>query len=261
MPDKSPATDRAKQAAAHRAAETVRDGMRVGLGTGSTASFLIQCLGKRIRDTGLEITAVATSMRTAELARKEGIALTSLDNTPWLDLTIDGADEFDADLRLIKGGGGALLREKLVATASKHMVVIADVSKGVGELGAFPLPVEVVPFGMNATQRLIARALENQDVAMREIVPRLNGNRPFETDGGNFILDLHLGRIGHPDDLCATLNQLPGVVENGLFINICNEVVVGHEDGRTELRSRDGIREFGVGELIRTRERSDDIRL
>ncbi|ETX16185.1 ribose 5-phosphate isomerase [Roseivivax halodurans JCM 10272] len=228
--------DKAKFVAASRAADLVEDGMRVGLGTGSTAAWLVRRLGERVREEGLKIRGVPTSSRTAALAREEGIEVVSLDEAGWLDLTIDGADEFDADLNLIKGGGGALLQEKIVATASERMVVIADAAKEVAHLGRFPLPVEVVPFGRDTTEALIAEMLEAMDVMGRETRLRMDGEVPFVTDEGNHIIDLHLGRIGRPRQLAMILNQIPGVVENGLFIDICDMVVVGHSDGRTELR-------------------------
>ncbi len=228
--------DTAKFVAAKRAADFVEDGMRVGLGTGSTAAWLVRCLGEMVREEGLRFRGVPTSTRTAELARDQGIDVVSLDQARWLDLTIDGADEFDADLNLIKGGGGALLQEKIVATASDRMVVIADVGKEVESLGAFPLPVEVIPFGWQATQALIEETLISMDVLGRGSTLRMNGEAPFVTDEGNYILDLHLGRIGQPRQMAMVLNQMPGVVENGLFIDICDTVILGYGDGRVELR-------------------------
>ncbi len=228
--------DKAKYVAAKRAAEFVEDGMRVGLGTGSTAAWLVRCLGEMVRDEGLRIKGVPTSSRTAALARDVGIEVISLDEAKWLDLTIDGADEFDGDLNLIKGGGGALLQEKIVATASDQMVVVADAAKEVERLGAFPLPVEMIPFGWQTTQALIEETLISMDVMGRSSSPRMNGEAPFITDEGNHILDLHLSRIGNPRQLAMVLNQMPGVVENGLFIDICDVVVIGHGDGRAEVR-------------------------
>jgi ribose 5-phosphate isomerase A len=210
--------------------------MRVGLGTGSTAAWMVRCLAEVVRQDGLKIRAVPTSTRTAALARELGIEVVSLDEAKWLDLTIDGADEFDADLNLIKGGGGALLQEKIVATASDQMIVIADAGKEVGALGAFPLPVEVIPFGWQTTKSLIEEMLVSIDVLGRGTSLRMNGDRPFVTDEGNHILDLHLGRIGNARQLAMVLNQVPGVVENGLFIDICDVVVVGYGDGRVETR-------------------------
>ena len=228
--------DKAKFVAAKRAVDFVEDGMRVGLGTGSTAAWMVRCLAEVVRQDGLKIRAVPTSTRTAALARELGIEVVSLDEAKWLDLTIDGADEFDADLNLIKGGGGALLQEKIVATASDQMIVIADAGKEVGALGAFPLPVEVIPFGWQTTKALIEEMLVSIDVLGRGTSLRMNGDRPFVTDEGNHILDLHLGRIGNARQLAMVLNQVPGVVENGLFIDICDVVVVGYGDGRVETR-------------------------
>lgn len=228
--------DKAKFVAAKRATDYVEDGMRVGLGTGSTAAWLVRCLGEMVRDQGLRIKGVPTSTRTAQLARDVGIEVISLDEAKWLDVTIDGADEFDRDLNLIKGGGGALLQEKIVATASDQMIVIADVGKEVETLGAFPLPVEVVPFGWQTTQALLEETLVSMDVLGRQTTLRMNGAAPFMTDEGNHILDLHLNRIGDPRQLAMVLNQMPGVVENGLFIDICDAVVVGYGDGRVEVR-------------------------
>ncbi|WP_425072642.1 ribose-5-phosphate isomerase RpiA [Sagittula sp. S175] len=228
--------DKAKFVAAKRAAEFVESGMRVGLGTGSTAAWLVRCLGEMVREEGLRIKGVPTSTRTAELAREVGIDVISLDEAKWLDLTIDGADEFDEELNLIKGGGGALLQEKIVATASDQMIVIADAAKEVGHLGAFPLPVEVIPFGWQTTQALVEEVLISMDVMGRNATLRMNGDRAYITDEANYILDLHLSRIGNPRQLSMVLNQIPGVVENGLFIDICDKVVVGRSDGRVEVR-------------------------
>ncbi|MFT6459580.1 ribose-5-phosphate isomerase RpiA, partial [Pseudophaeobacter arcticus] len=228
--------DKAKFVAAKRAAGLVEDGMRVGLGTGSTAAWLVRCLGEMVREEGLKFTAVPTSTRTAELAREVGIPVTSLDEARWLDLTIDGADEFDRDLNLIKGGGGALLQEKIVATASDQMVVIADAGKEVENLGAFPLPVEVIPFGWQTSQALIEETLVSMDVLGRSATLRMNADRAFVTDEGNYILDLHLNRIGNARQLALVINQIPGVVENGLFIDICDTVIIGYGDGNVEVR-------------------------
>lgn len=228
--------DKAKFVAAKRAAQYVEDGMRVGLGTGSTAAWLVRCLGEMVANDGLRIKGVPTSTRTAELARDVGIEVISLDEAKWLDLTIDGADEFDGELNLIKGGGGALLQEKIVATASDQMVVIADAGKEVEHLGAFPLPIEVIPFGWQTTQALVEEMLVSMDVLGRASSLRMNGDRAFVTDEGNHILDLHLNRIGNARQMAMVLNQMPGVVENGLFIDICDAVVIGHGDGRVEVR-------------------------
>lgn len=226
----------AKAAAAKRAGAFVESGMKVGLGTGSTAAWLVRHLGERVRNEGLNITAVPTSTRTAEQAREEGIEVVTLDEAGWLDLTIDGADEYDSELNLIKGGGGALLQEKIVATASDRMIVIADATKKVEALGAFPLPVEVIGFGMKTTRMLLEEMLEGLDVMGHKAVPRLAGDKLFVTDEGNHILDLHLGRIGNARQLSLVLNQVPGVVENGLFVDICDVIVTGHADGRVDMR-------------------------
>jgi ribose 5-phosphate isomerase A len=236
MTDNLSPIDTAKFVAAKRACGYVESGMRVGLGTGSTAAWLVKSLGELVRDGGLKITGVPTSTRTAELARAAGIEVVSLDDARWLDLTIDGADEFDPEMNLIKGGGGALLMEKIVATASDQMVVIADTTKEVAALGAFPLPVEVIPFGWQTTRGLIQETLTGLDVMGETVTRRMAGDDPFRTDEGNFILDLHLGRIGNARQLALILNQIPGVVENGLFIDICDVVIIGHSDGRAEVR-------------------------
>ena len=228
--------DKAKFVAAKRATRFVQSGMRVGLGTGSTAAWLVRCLGEMVRDDGLKIKGVPTSSRTAELARDVGIEVISLDEAKWLDVTIDGADEFDPNLNLIKGGGGAHLQEKIVATASDRMIVISDASKQVETLGAFPLPVEVIPFGWQTTKTLVEETLVGMDVLGRSSSLRMNGEAPFVSDEGNLILDLDLKRIANARQLSLVLNQVPGVVENGLFIDICDAVVIGYGDGRVEVR-------------------------
>lgn len=228
--------DKAKFVAAKRATDYVQDGMKLGLGTGSTAAWMVRCLAERIREEGLRVTGVPTSTRTAELARSLGVPIASLDDAKWLDLTIDGADEFDPNLALIKGGGAALLQEKIVATASDQMIVIADAAKEVSHLGAFPLPVEVIPFGWQTTKALIEETLVSLDVLNRDCTLRMNGAKPLITDEANYIVDLHLKRIGNPRQLAMVLNQIPGVVENGLFIDICDIVVIGHGDGRVTVR-------------------------
>ncbi len=234
--------DKAKFVSAKRAAQFVESGMRVGLGTGSTAAWLVRCLGEMVREEGLRIKGVPTSTRTASLARQVGIEVISLDEAKWLDLTIDGADEFDGELNLIKGGGGALLQEKIVATASDRMIVIADAGKEVETLGAFPLPIEVIPFGWQTTQALVEETLVSMDVLGRDSTLRMNGDVPFVSDEGNHIIDLHLKRIGNARKLALVLNQMPGVVENGLFIDICDTVVLGFGDGKVEVRDiNDGI--------------------
>lgn len=240
--------DKAKFAAASRGAELVQGGMRVGLGTGSTAAWLVRCLGERVREEGLRFRGVPTSARTAALARDQGIEVVSLDEARWLDLTIDGADEVDGHLNLIKGGGGALLQEKIVATASDQVAIIADGAKRVETLGAFPLPVEVIPFGWGTTKALVEEALIGLDVLGRSSTLRMNGDVPYVTDEGHHILDLHLNRIGNARQLSLVLNQIPGVVENGLFVDICDVLILGYGDGRVELRdlSSGGVEEGRV---------------
>ncbi|MEM1077637.1 MAG: ribose-5-phosphate isomerase RpiA [Pseudomonadota bacterium] len=228
--------DRAKYVAAKRAVAFIEDGMRVGLGTGSTAAWMVRHLAETVAEEGMQVTCVATSTRTAELARELGLTVTTLDEVKWLDLTIDGADEFDPSLNLIKGGGGALLQEKIVATASDQMIVITDSSKAVATLGAFPLPVEVIKFGWETTKALIEETLVSIDVTGRETRLRMDGDAPYITDEGNVIVDLDLQRIGNARQLSLVLNQLPGVVENGLFLDICDVVVIGKGDGSVELR-------------------------
>lgn len=219
-----------KRLAAERALELIEPGMKLGLGTGSTARHLVDLLGARVKS-GLDVICVPTSEATREQARSLAIPLTTLDDTPILDLTIDGADELDGELRLIKGGGGALLREKIVATASERMVVIADVSKKVAMLGAFPLPVEVVRFGVTATRNMIEMLAE--DAGCRgEIRLRMGHDRqPYVTDGGNYIFDCHFGRIGEPDALDEALKLIPGVVENGMFLGIADAAIIAGPDG------------------------------
>ena len=225
-------SDKAKIAAARRALDEVCDGMRVGLGTGSTAIWFIRLLGERVRRERLRLLAVPTSLATAKLARDEGIPLAELNDIDGkLDLTVDGADEFDAGLNLLKGGGGALLREKIVAAASKRMLVIADWTKEVKRLGRFPLPVEVARFSWRATAARIEEALSDLQCEKRVGTLRLAGAEPFETDGGNYILDFAMEEIAHPKDLSKALSQVPGVFEHGLFCGLCDCVAVGNEDG------------------------------
>ena len=218
--------DRMKIEAARRAAGLVESGMRLGLGTGTTAKHFVDFVGEKVAG-GLKLRCVATSDRTEAQAKSLGIALTTLDELPELDLTVDGADEVDFDLRLIKGGGGALLREKIVAAASRRMVVIADSSKRVARLGAFPLPLEVVPFGLAATRRHIERAFA--DLGLGGAIDLRGGTAsPFVTDGGHFIVDCALGAIPDPERLAEALSDIPGVVEHGLFIGFaCAAFIAG----------------------------------
>ena len=229
------AADIAKRAAAQEAVNMVEDGMRLGLGTGSTAAWFVDLLAARIKAEKLKIVGVPTSARTAKQAAKLGIKLTTLDEAGWLDMTVDGADEFVKELNLVKGGGGALLQEKIVATASDRVVILTDPTKQVEHLGAFPLPVEVVPFGWQTTKAIIEEMLEGMDVDGRLAQLRMNKDEPYLTDCGHFIIDLHLKRIGDPEEMADSLNRIAGVVENGLFIDIADEVIVGHEDGTADV--------------------------
>ncbi|MFA5951069.1 MAG: ribose-5-phosphate isomerase RpiA [Hyphomicrobium sp.] len=231
--------DSMKIAAAERALAYVEPKMRLGLGTGSTAAKFVDLLGKRVKG-GLNVLCVPTSEATRVQAQRLGIPLTTLDDTPLLDLTIDGADELDGELRLIKGGGGALLREKIVATASDRMIVIADAAKRVGMLGAFPLPVEVVRFGVTATRNMI-EMLAADSGCRGEIRMRLGfDGQPFVTDGGNYIFDCAFGRIEDPESLDEALKFIPGVVENGLFLGIADAAIIGGPDGVAVLEARYG---------------------
>jgi ribose 5-phosphate isomerase A len=222
--------DQLKRQAAARALDEVRDGMRLGLGTGSTAKHLVDLLGARVRD-GLRVVGVPTSEATRDQAERCGIALTTLDEIDRLDLTIDGADEIDPALNLIKGGGGALLREKIVASASDRMIVIADESKWVDTLGRFPLPVEVIPFGLAATRRAIAGAFADCGVSGKMVLRKAGDGHVFVTDGGHWILDAHLGEIADAPRLADRLSAIPGVVEHGLFIGLAGMVVLASAGG------------------------------
>jgi ribose 5-phosphate isomerase A len=235
--DLSPA-ELGKRAAAQRALEEVEDGMTLGLGTGSTAKWFVDLLAVRMKRDGLNVTGVPTSSRTAAQAESLGIPLTTLDKAGRLSLVIDGADEFDPALNLIKGGGGALLQEKIVATAAERMVVITDPSKEVAALGAFPLPVEVVRFGWGTTARLVTECLADHDVAGAHGAPRRQNADLFITDEGHHILDLNLGRIGDPAALNRDLNLIAGVVETGLFCGIASTVIIGEPDGSARVIAR-----------------------
>ena len=236
MPTKLDPADRAKFAAAERALQFVENGMRLGLGTGSTAVWFVRLLAERIKESGLDVMCVPTSSRTRDLAESLGVPLTTLDEIGWLDLTVDGADEFDPDLNLIKGGGGALLQEKIVATASDQMLVISDDSKQVQTLGAFPLPVEVVKFGWETTKAIIEDTLSESEVAGQNVSLRLSHKEPYITDEGHYILDLHLHKIASPKVLGLLLNQIPGVVEHGLFIDIADAVSIGYASGEARVQ-------------------------
>jgi ribose 5-phosphate isomerase A len=222
MPKLSP--DDSKRLAAGKALELVAPGMRLGLGTGTTAAHFVELLAARVAQ-GLDVICVPTSERTRALAELHAIPLMTIDALPELDLTVDGADEFDPNMRLIKGGGGALLREKIVAMASKRMIVIADSSKSVVVLGKCPLPVEVNVFGLEATKRMILAAARacGSDGEIR--LRKTPGGQAFVSDNGHFIVDCFFGAIPRPEDLADRLAAIPGVVEHGLFIGIAKAVI------------------------------------
>lgn len=225
--------DEQKKAAAQAAVDLVRPGMKIGLGTGSTANYFIDLLGAKVRE-GFDVKAVPTSRASYDRAKMNGITLITLEEHPRLDLTVDGADEFDGNFNLIKGGGGALLMEKIVASSSRYMFVIADESKQVARLGKFPLPIEVVPFGFKATAWKIEKALSSCNLAAKLTV-RVKDGKPFQTDGGHIIIDATIGWIPDPVKLSNLLNIIPGVVDHGLFIGICGRVLLGTKDGVKQL--------------------------
>lgn len=229
--------DLSKFNAAEKALDYVKDGMIVGLGTGSTSAHFVRLLGERVRQ-GLRVKGVPTSEATQTLAEEVGVPLLSISQVSRIDVDVDGADEIDPAFRLVKGGGGALLREKIVAAASGAMVVIADESKWVETLGAFPLPVEVTRFGFALTQERVREALRKTGCAGDEVTLRTSGkaNEPVITDGGNYILDAHAKRIADPDALGNALKAIPGVVEHGLFIGLSRTVILGKAKG-AEVRS------------------------
>ncbi len=224
--------DIAKRNAAAAALDFIQDGMIVGLGTGSTSAHFVRALGERVRE-GLKVKGVPTSEATRALAEQVGVPLIEISQVSRIDVDVDGADEIDPAFRLIKGGGGALLREKIVAAASARMVVIADASKAVAALGAFPLPVEVTRFGFALTASRVREALEKTDCAGCEVRLRTSGkaNEPVITDGGNYILDAHAKLIRAPDALAAALNGIAGVVEHGLFIGLASIAILGAGEG------------------------------
>lgn len=222
-----------KKAAAAKAVEFVEDGMKLGIGTGSTANEFIRLLAFRVKE-GLKVTGVATSEHSEQLCRELGIPVASLDEMPSLDLDIDGADEIGPKMALVKGGGGALLREKIVAFASARMLVIADQSKLVKTLGAFPLPIEVNPFGLEATKLAIVDVAKSLGLS-GNISLRAKNNKTFVTDGGHFILDASFSRISDPESLSNALFSIPGVVEHGLFLNLANKSVVAMANGEIKV--------------------------
>ncbi|NMM51048.1 ribose-5-phosphate isomerase RpiA [Paenibacillus aquistagni] len=220
-----------KQLAAEKAVEWIEDGMVVGLGTGSTAYWAIQAIGRKVAE-GLSIRAVATSIPSEELARELNIPLIPWSEITSIDVTIDGADEVDGDYHLVKGGGGALLREKITAYASKCMIVIVDENKLVKQLGAFGLPVEVVPFAWEMT----AKHLEK--LGCKAIRRSHSDGGVFITDNGNYIMDCHFGSIQDAPELEQKLQHIPGIVEHGLFIGLADRVIIGYEHGTVKVRER-----------------------
>jgi ribose 5-phosphate isomerase A len=221
--------DEQKRAAAKAALHYVKPGMKLGLGTGSTAKHFVDCIGDIVK-VGFEVLCVPTSETTRKQAESLGIPLTTLDETPELDLAVDGADEIDPHLNLIKGGGGALIREKIVATAARRMVVIADESKLVETLGAYPLPIEVIGFGVKATAFKIDRACRHSGCE-GPITLRIRDGKPFVTDNGNLILDCALRRIPDAPKLAALLSGIPGIADHGLFIGIASLAILGTSSG------------------------------
>jgi ribose 5-phosphate isomerase A len=221
----------AKQLAAEKAVSFLEDGMTIGLGTGSTAYWAIKKIGEKVNKEGWKVRAIATSIRSEEQARSLGIPIFDFSSVKSIDVTIDGADEVDSQLQLIKGGGGALLREKIVATNSKQMIVVADESKWVKTLGKFPLPVEVIHFGWE-------RTFEKLQLLGCEAKRRMNGTEPFLTDNGNIIVDCAFEEIKDPPALHESVNAITGVVDNGLFVQIASILVLGFNNGETRIISR-----------------------
>jgi ribose 5-phosphate isomerase A len=240
------ANEEEKEAVGRAAAKLVRDGDIVGLGTGSTAYFAVVALGERVKD-GLKIIGIPTSVRTADLARAVGIPLTTLDEHPEIDITIDGADEVDPKLNLIKGGGGALTREKVIATASKNMVVVADSGKVVAVLGKFPLPVEVIAFARTVVERKVVALGGSPKLRVKA------DDSPFVTDNGNQILDCSFGKIADPPALARELSGTPGVVEHGLFIGLAKLAIVGRGNSVEEVQAKPTPRKRAQTKRVRTK--------
>jgi len=218
-----------KRIAAEEVLQFVKDGMRLGIGTGSTAEIFIELLAKQVKG-GLSIVGVPTSERSGALCQKLGIPITTLEETPQLDLAIDGADEISPDLALIKGGGGALLREKIVAASAKTLIIIADKTKLVDKLGQFPLPIEINPFGKRATIMALEKLADALNLD-RTMGIREKDGKPFVTDGGHLIVDASFGLISNPKKLSRRLFRIPGVVEHGLFLNMASRVIIGKRHG------------------------------
>lgn len=231
-------SDLEKQAVARAALKFIENGQLVGLGSGSTSTYFVKFLGERVK-TGLKIRGVPTSVRTQQLAESLGIPLTTLDQVQGLDINVDGADEFDPQLCLIKGGGGALLREKIVASAAARFIVLTDASKQVPVLGKFPLPVEVIPFA----EALLARRISALGATVS--VRKAKDGAVFRTDEGHHILDCQFGQIPDPPSLARILSDMPGVVEHGLFINMASVVLLAKGDQVVEIRRQNAQRSSG----------------
>ena len=246
-----------KFVSAYRALDFIESDMKLGLGTGSTAAWLVKLLAHEVNENGLQIKACATSSETTKLAERLGIKISKLDELGQLDLAIDGADEFDRNLNLIKGGGAALLQEKIVETAADKLIIITDASKQVEDLGSFDLPVEVVKFGWKTTKRLIENILEDEDVDCR-VVNRRGNSSPIITDEGHYILDLKLIRIGNPHSLSNALLNIAGVVETGLFLGMTNSIIMGDSTGKASVKS--GINSDWVHSLNNVQELSEFIK-
>nr|WP_321984165.1 ribose-5-phosphate isomerase RpiA [uncultured Lichenicoccus sp.] len=227
--------DRAKLAAGRKAIETyLQDGMRIGLGSGTTSHWFVRALGEKVKE-GFDIAGVPTSTATRDIALEVGVPLLDLNDVEELDLTIDGADEIDHAGRMIKGGGACLLWEKMVARASRRMVAVVDDKKLFDTLGQFPLPIEVIRFGWRSTERELHKLFTDFGYKDLRIVLRNGAEEPIRTDSGHYILDCHLNRITDPDRLAPRFNEIPGVVEHGLFVGIADEMVIGHPDGSGEV--------------------------
>lgn len=229
---------------AFHALNYVESGMKIGLGTGSTAAWLVRLLADAQKNQGLNFDAVATSKSTTDLAQSLGLKIHHLDDLGQLDLVIDGADEFDPDLNLVKGGGGALLQEKIVETAADKLVIITDASKQVKKLGAFPLPLEIIKFGWQTTQRLIEGVLRDLNFEVTLVLRRMLKDVPVTTDEGHYIFDLHLKEIDNPVNLSQDLLGIAGVVETGLFLNMTTAIIVG--DGAGVVR----VQEQGLSDWV-----------
>jgi len=229
--------DQAKRAAGRQAIATyLRNGMKIGLGSGTTSTWFVRTLGDRVKE-GLEVLGVPTSNATRDLARQLGVPVADLNDVGELDLAIDGADEIDPQGRMIKGGAGNLLWEKIIACASVKMIALVDESKAVSKLGKFPLPVEVIPFGWRATENHLRKLFS--DLGRNDVPIKMRGGSqtPFRTDSGHYLLDCELEEIADPVGLALKLDQIPGLVEHGLFVGIAKEAVIGRADGSTEIRT------------------------